>query len=186
MASSARVAVCGAAMIVLIGCGKSANNQARTTPQLPPTVSVSPTASIPANAVPCRARDIRLQPTGQYPGDAGDRGTLINIVGRTNPCALEGTPFTTVKDSEGRVISVPPDKPGQGPSVPKGTKVVVSPGRPAVLRLFAPRECSSGLNQGPPWYLQISVRVGGETVSATGLRVPASCREVSVSPFYQG
>jgi len=181
-----RLAVCAVAMIGLVACGKSGNSQSQSTPRLPETTTAAPTASLPTNAAACRAQDIKLQPTGQYPGDTGDRGTLIDVVGRTNvPCTLEGTPFTTVKDSDGRVISVPADKPGQGPPAPKG-KVVVAPGRPAVLRLYAPRECASGSNEGPPFYEQISVRVGNEILSATGLRVPATCHVVSVSPFYQG
>jgi hypothetical protein len=123
-------------------------------------------------------------PTGQYPGDSGDRGTLINVVARTSAaCTLDGTPFTTVKDSDGRTIAVPPDKAGQGPGA---SEVVVRPGHPAVLRLYVPRDCASGLNEGPPWYEQLTVRIANEPATASGLRVPAKCREVSVSPFYDG
>jgi hypothetical protein len=144
--------------------------------------SVATPRTTPSQPPACSSSSLKIFATGRHPGDTEDLGALIVFASKSakaKPCSLTGRPNATAETSTGRVVKL---LPWTGPLTDAG-HAVVTVTQPAYLVFFDIEECSV-VNQGPPFYVEITVRIGRQERRVTGLgNVPDRCGPLGESSY---
>lgn len=115
-----------------------------------------------------------------------DAGIGVGLRGKSpSMCTLTGRPAAqALLSSTDRWVWIPHDRntsylpPGAG-------RVTVSRRKGAIVQIYIPDECGAGVNHGPPYYSSLSLQIAGAAYKINGLRLPASCGAIFISPYYQ-
>jgi hypothetical protein len=160
------------ALLALAGCG--CEHRTRTS---------SPGASSGVSARSCVPGRLRLTVIRNH-GITQDAGIGIVVgAGSAGTCVLSGTAAANARLSDGRWLKVPDDQ--NASYLPPGAGwVQVSAKAQAILQIYVPAQCASGINQGPPYYVTVSLRIAGVVRTLNGLNLPARCGPILVSPYY--
>lgn len=159
-------------MLPLAGCGRE-----------PRTHTRSPAAIIGIRTRSCEPSRLKLTVVSNH-GITEDAGIGVVVgAGSAGACVLTGTAPADARLSGGRWVKVTDDR-NRSYLPPGAGRVQVSPKAQAIFQIYIPAECAAGINQGPPYYITVSLTIAGHGREISGLQLPARCRGISISPYY--
>jgi hypothetical protein len=128
---------------------------------------------------PCSLGGLKIFTIDHPSEPTDDDGPLVVFAAKSanaKPCSLTGRPKATTETSTGRVVGVYPWMSNWG-------HAVVTAKYPAYLLFFDPGECAVA-NQGPPFYVEITVLSSREELRITGLGpLPDRCGALGESAY---
>jgi hypothetical protein len=92
--------------------------------------------------------------------------------------------MTKVWVSPGHWMTVPRDTLSAALPASAG-RADISRTKKAFVKIRIPSECAKGINQGPPYYGTLLVKIAGVQHRISDLKLPAKCAKIFVSPYYQ-
>jgi len=178
----------GVAILLVTSCSPGSvpvTGPAASSPK--PAISAPASQPVTTTAGPrarsCSGSDLLARIASRHPGDTQDVGVLVVFRNQSaTPCVIAGTPNTSAEMSSG-VTAVVPRDPLTSSLPPGWGRALLAHGSVAYLRFRAPSECASGANQTPPAYRRLTITIGRENISLTGLSIPGRCG-LYESPIY--